>query len=182
MSKQSNPPEDFAAYIDSTAPNEVDNYGVPVGAFGRHAPPEFFEVLGRLLAVNGNIEYLKDRLDQHPASETDGVRKAEQFSKRYESGRLERNGVVHSRWIFGAHTLDSEVILGVRYKITKSNSGKIASVSIRDVPGSEKEQVVVEYKLDGLRKLLKRDITTMLIGERALTEVDMKWAANQLYP
>jgi len=40
-----------------TAPDaEVDAHGVPLGAFGQPAPSEFFEVLGRILAVNGKIE------------------------------------------------------------------------------------------------------------------------------
>lgn len=53
--------------------SEVDGYGVPVSAFGVSMPPEFFEIVGRLIAVNGKIEYLKDRLDNMPTSETSGV-------------------------------------------------------------------------------------------------------------
>lgn len=161
------------------AMNNVDKYGVPLDTFGHDVPPEFFEVLGRLLAVNGKIEYLKERLDHLPSSETSGVRKIEQFFRRYDSGRLDRNAIVHSNWVFGAHAQDSEVILGVRYKISKAASGEIATVSIRDAPDSERKQVFVQYKLDELRKLLKRDVTTMLIGEHGHTEINLSWAARQ---
>jgi hypothetical protein len=173
-------PEDFAAWLNSGSLSDVDNYGVPIDAFGPTTPPEFFEILGRLLAVNGKIEYLKDRLAHLPEAETNGVGKVEQFTKRYESGRLERHSIVHSRWIFDAHSKDPEVIVGVRYKVSKAASGEIATVSITGVRGSEHDQVVVQYTLNELRKLLKRDVTTMLIGERAHTEVNMRWAAQEV--
>lgn len=179
MSIQNNPPEDFAAWLSSAALSEVDKYGVPLDAFGPGVPPEFFEVLGRLLAVNGKIEYLKERLGHLPLSETNGVRKVEQFYKRYDSGRLERNAIVHSLWVFGAHTEAPEAILGVRYKTKSPASGEIARVSIHDVPDSEREQVIVQYGLDQLRKILKRDVTTLLIGVHAHTEVGVNWAARQ---
>jgi len=68
------------------AMRDVDKYGVPISAFGDSTAPEFFEILGRLLAVNGKIEYLKDRLDDLPSSETTGVRKVEQFLERLRLG------------------------------------------------------------------------------------------------
>jgi hypothetical protein len=143
--------EDFAAWLSSAALSEVDKYGVPLDAFGSGVPPEFFEVLGRLLAVNGKIEYLKERLDDLPSSETSGVRKANNLTRGMTRG-LERNAIVHSLWVFGAHTEDPQLILGVRYKTKSPASGEIATVSIRDVPHSEREQVIVQYKLDRLRK------------------------------
>lgn len=162
------------------AMSDVDNYGVPLHIFGDAIAPEFFEILGRLLAVNGKIEYLRDRLDDLPSSETSGVRKVEQFLKRYNSGRLDRNAIVHSYWAFGAHTNDPEVILGIRYKIRKLASGETATVATRDVPGSEREQDVVQYKLDDLRKLLSRDVVTMRMGEIAYADVELNWARRQL--
>jgi hypothetical protein len=171
--------EDFAAWLSSGPLSEVDKYGVPLDAFGPAVPTGFFEVLGRLLAVNGKIEYLKDRLDHVPSSERNGVRKVEQFYKRYDSGRLERNAIVHSFWAFGAHTGDPEVISGVRYKRKGPASGEIATVSIGDIPDSEREQVIVQYGLDQLRNLLKSDVTTMLIGMHAHAEVGVNWAARQ---
>jgi hypothetical protein len=143
-------------------------------------PAGFFEVLGRILAVNGKIEYLKERLESFPSAETTGVRKVEQFRKRDSSGRIDRNAIVHSSWVFGAHALDHEVILGVRYKVRKVASGATASVSIGDIPDCEREQDVVQYTMDGLRKLLKRDLTTMRVGEIAYSEVMLNWAARQV--
>lgn len=110
------------------AMSDVDKYGVPLHIFGDATAPEFFEILGRLLAVNGKIEYLKDRLDDLPSSETSGVRKVEQFLEGYSSGRVDRNAIVHSYWVFGAHTNDPEVILGIRYKIRKLASGETAEL------------------------------------------------------
>jgi hypothetical protein len=173
-------PEDVTAWLDAGAVRDVDGYGVPREAFGHGTPPEFFEILGRLLAVNGKIEYLKDRLDHLPGSEIIGIRKVEQFVDRYKAGRLERNSIVHSHWVFDADIKDPEVILGIRYRSSKNYSGEIATVSIGDVPESERETVVVRYRLDELRKLLKRDVTTMGIGERAFTESNLRWAAKQL--
>jgi hypothetical protein len=161
------------------AMSDVDKYGVPLDAFGHDVPPAFFEVLGRILAVNGKIEFIKERLEDLPSSETRGVRKVEQFLNRYDAGRLDRNAIVHSNWVFGAHTRDAEVILGVRYKVSKVVSGEIATVSIRDVPDSERDQVFVQYRLDELRKLLKRDVATMLIGELGHAEISVRWAARQ---
>lgn len=175
-----NAPKEYPADLSSlAAQSEVDRFGVPLLAFGRDAPPQFFEILGRLLAINGKIEYLKERLGHLPPSELSGVRKVEQFFKRYDSGRLDRNAIVHSTWVFGAHTKDPEVIVGIRYKISKANSGQIAMVSIRDTPNSERKQVFVQYKLDELRELLKRDVATLLIGERAYATVNLKRAAQQ---
>jgi hypothetical protein len=159
--------------------SEVDEYGVPVSAFGVSMPPEFFEIVGRLLAVNGKIEYLKDRLDNMPKSETNGVRKVEQFFKREDTGKPGRNAVVHSWWIAGAHD-DADVLLGVRYKKRKVPSGLVASVSRRDVPGSDRDQEYVEHKLETLRRLLKWCVTTMNIGELAYSEVMFNWAAQQV--
>jgi len=149
---------------------DVDEYGLPLSEFG-DVPPDFFEILGRLLAVNGKIEYLKDRLDHLPSAETDGVKKVEQFLKRYAAGRSERNAIVHSTWVFGAHKAP-EVIVGFRYKVGKSVLEGTPTVAIRGVPGSARRQDVVQYTLDELRELLKRDITTMLVGQLAHGEVD----------
>jgi hypothetical protein len=163
-----------------SALSDVDKYGVPLQAFGDAIAPEFFEILGRLLAVNGKIEYLKNRLGDLPSSETIGVRKVEQFLERYSSGRIARNAIVHSYWVFGAHTNDPDVILGIRYKIRKLASGETATVAIHNVPDSEREQDVVQYKLDGLRKLLSRDVGTLRIGEIAYAQIQLNWA--QLAP
>lgn len=171
----------FAARLASMAIlNDVDEYGVPLHAFGDGIPPEFFEILGRLIAVNGKIEYLKERLDQVPPAETNGVRRVEQFMTRYESGRLDRNSIVHSFWTFDADSDDSEAIVGVRYKMKGPAAGEIASIALRDNPGSEHPQVIVQQTLSGLRALLKRDLRTMLFGELAFTEIGLKWAVRQL--
>lgn len=158
---------------------DVDSYGVPQQAFGRVASPEFFEALGRLIAVHGQIEYLQDRLEHLPPSETNGVRKLEQFLKRCQSGRAARNALVHSRWVFGADTKDPDVILGLRYKNRKVTSGTVATVSISDVTGSEKEHDIVRHTHDSLRKLLQQDVVTMQIGEQAYSELMLKWAVQQ---
>ena len=158
---------------------EVDRYGVPISAFGVSMPSEFFEIVGRLVAVSGKIEYLKDRLDNMPTSETSGVRKVEQFLKREDSGKLDRNAIVHSWWVAGAHD-DANVLLGIREKKRKVASGAAASVSMRDVPGSDRDQDYVEYTLEALRRLLKRCVTTMSIGELAYGEVMFKWAAQEI--
>lgn len=159
---------------------DVDAHGVPIHAFGDGPPPEFFEILGRLLAVNGQIEYLQERLAHLPRSETTGVRKVEQFLARCVSGRDDRNAIVHSRWVFGAHTTDPEVIFGLRYKTRKRTVGPIATVFISDVPDSERAQETVQHTLGSLKKLLRRDITTMRIGELAYTKIMMKWSTKQL--
>lgn len=158
--------------------NEVDKYGVPIRVFGDGTSPEFFEVLGRILAINGRIEYLKDRLDHLPSSETSVVRKVEQFRRRYDSGRAIRNAIVHSSWAFGAHKTDPEVILGIRYKIRKAVSGQTARVSLHDIPDSEREQDIVEYRLEELRKLVRHDVATMYVGELAYAEVMLNWASR----
>lgn len=173
--------EDSATSQDSVDPSEVDNFGVPLVAFGDGMPPQFFEILGRLVAVNGKIEYLMGRLNQLPSSETRGLRKVEQFLKRYNLGRMDRNAIVHSFWTVGTHE-DPEVIMGFRYKVGKSASGELAMVSIGDVPDSEKVQVVVQYSLTKLRKLLRRDLLTMQVGELAFTAVSLDWATRQTLP
>lgn len=159
---------------------EVDEHKVPVGAFGSRAPSEFFAILGKIVAVNGQLEYLMDRLDHLPDAETTGVRKVEQFRARFASGRDERNAVVHSRWVFGAEPSDPESILGIRYKIMKKPAGAVATVSIHDVPDREREQIYVEHTLASLKQLLRRDVRTMQIGQQAYTKVMMTWAAGQL--
>jgi hypothetical protein len=159
---------------------EVDALGVPLDAFGSSAPIEFFEILGRIVAVNGQIEYLQDRLDHLPPSETTGVRKVDQFLERCAVGRADRNAVVHSRWVFGAHATNPEVILGLRYKTRKRTSGDIATVSVREIAGSEREQDTVQHTLDSLKKLLRKGLATMHIGELAYTEIMLKWTAEQL--
>lgn len=177
MDNTGKPPQQHQLIVDGM---DVDSYGVPLHAFGDGASPEFFEIIGRILAVNGQIEYLQERLDHLPASETAGVRKVEQFLTRFASSRDDRNAVVHSRWIFGAHTTDPNVILCVRYKTRKRAAGHIATVSIRDVPDSEKEQETVLHTVDSLKTLLKRDVTTMRIGELAYTEIMVAWSVKQL--
>jgi hypothetical protein len=159
---------------------EVDEHRVPIDAFGDRAPSEFFGVLGRIVAVNGQLEYFMDRLGHLPALETEGARKVEQFRARFMSGRDERNAVVHSRWVFGAQPSDPEVTLGVRYKVMKKPVGQVATVSIRDVPESEKDQIYVEHTLASLKRLLRRDLGTMQIGKQAYSEVMLAWAARQL--
>lgn len=161
---------------------EVDTFGIPLHAFGDSVPAGFFEVLGRIVAVNAQIEYLQDRLDHLPPSETDGVRKAEQFRARCASGRADRNAIVHSRWVFGAQTARPDIILGVRYKTRRQASGEIATVSLSDVPGSERQQDTVQHTLDALKKLLRRDVATMRIGELAYSEIMLKWAVRQVDP
>jgi hypothetical protein len=158
---------------------EVDSYGVPSQAFGLLASPELFEILGRVVAVQGKIEYLQDRLAHLPPSETSSVRKVEQFLKRCNSGRAARNALVHSRWVFGADMKDPDVILGFRYKTRKVTSGTVATASISDVEGSEKEHDVVRHTIESLRKLLQQDVVTMQIGEQAYSEIMLKWAAQQ---
>lgn len=156
---------------------EVDAYGVPLGSFGEPAPLEFFEVLGRILAVNGKIEYLHDRLRHMPSSETSGTRKVEQFLTRVSAEKSERNAIVHSHWTFGAHTSRSDVITAIRYKIRKKASGEVATVAIVDVPGSGREQDFTLYTLSELRRVLWRSVTTMQIGEQAYAHAMLKWAA-----
>jgi hypothetical protein len=159
--------------------SEVDRYGVPLGVFGGLTPPGFFDVVGRIVAINGTIEYLRDRIGHLPQSETEDVKKVNQFLKRDDNGRIERNAIVHSRWIFGADPTDPEVILGVRYKVRKLATGETAVVAIRDVADSEKVQEIVRYKLDVLRKVLKRDLVTLQVGELAYSDVMFRWAARQ---
>lgn len=160
--------------------DDVDKYGVPLDAFGAAVPPAFFEILGRIIAVNGKIEYLKERLDHLPPSETRGVRKIEQFLKRETSERMDRNAIVHSRWVFGAHISNPNVIVGMRYKIAKLTSGLIATVSIHDDAGSEREQDIVQYEVADLRTILRRSLHTMRIGETAYRNVMLTWSAQQV--
>lgn len=155
---------------------EVDAFGVPVAAFGQSAPPEFFEVLGRILAVNGKIEYLGDRLDSLPHTETKGTRKVEQFLVRCNAERADRNAIVHSHWVFGAHATDPDVFLAIRYKTRKQTSGQVATVSIVDVPGSDREQDFTLYTLDDLQRVLRRSTATMRIGEQAYAQAMLRWA------
>lgn len=159
---------------------EVDEHRVPIDAFGSRAPSEFFGILGRIIAVNGQLEYLMGRLNHLPALETDGARKVEQFRARFVSGREERNAVVHSRWVFGAQPSDPEIILGVRYKVMKKPAAEVATVSIRDVPDSEREQIYVQHTIASLKRLLRRDVATMQVGKQAYSEVMLNWAARQL--
>jgi hypothetical protein len=179
MSLKRAPSEEPAASPHWAGLTDVDPYGLPLDIFGDRTPPEFFEVVGRIVAINAKIEYLRERLASLPPSETSGVKKVELFLKRDTSGRMDRNAIVHSFWVFGANTSDSDVILGIRYKKRKTASGNTATVSIRDVPNSESVQNVVQYKLNELRDFLKRDLTTMKVGQLAYTEVMMTWAANQ---
>lgn len=157
---------------------DVDQYGLPVDAFGKETPLEFFEIIGRILAVHGKIEYLTDRLDHLPDNETDGIRKVEQFRQRCKSGQSDRNTIVHSSWTFGASKDDPNQILGVRYKTRKAVSGSIATVSITDLPRSEKEQDYALHSLESLQKILHQSIITMQIGSQAYREVMMKWAVS----
>jgi hypothetical protein len=167
--------------IPKAAPGrEVDKYGIPLDEFGEGMPPELFEILGRILSVNAKLEYLKERLDHLPALETKGVRKVEQFNERYASGRLERNAIVHSFWVFVADKTDPQTVTGLRYKKRKNSFGEVATVSMVDVPNSESDQLIVRYTLDALRKLLKGYITTMQIGDQAFTQTQLNWAAQQL--
>ena len=55
----------------------------------------------------------------------------------------------------------------------------VATVSIRDVPGSEQEHICVEHTIDSLKRLLRRDVSTMQIGKRAYSEVMLTWAMRQ---
>ncbi|TFC91329.1 MULTISPECIES: hypothetical protein [Cryobacterium] len=176
---QNAPPEDPAASASRPELVEVDRYGIPLDVFGDYPPPEFFEVIGRIVAINAKIEYLKERLDNLPPSETTGIKKVQQFLKRDSSGRMDRNAIVHSFWTFGASTENPNLILGIRYKVRKLASGEIATTSIRDVPDSEREQDIVQFELVGLRKILKRDLATMQVGELAYSEVMLQWAARQ---
>lgn len=159
-------------------PISTDKYGLPLDAFGKEAPREFFEIIGRILAVHGQIEYLKERLNHLPADETDGIRKVEQFRTRSKVGQNDRNTIVHSWWRFGASEKDPSQFFGVRYKTRKAVSGSTATVSIADVPGSEKEQEYVLHSLESLQKILSQSIVTMQIGSQAYTEVMMKWVVS----
>jgi hypothetical protein len=143
---------------------DVDAYGLPLSTFGDHPPKAFFELVGRIVAVNGRIEYLRARLDHLPPSETTGIKKVEQFLERDKAGRLDRNAIVHSSWIFGANTSDPGVILGIRYKARARTSGATATLSLSDLPESDKENDYVQHDLASLRGLLKRDLATMQVG------------------
>ena len=143
-------------------------------------PTGFFEVLGRMLAVCGRIEYLQDRLAHLPSTETTGDRKVEQFLARCDVEKADRNTIVHSHWVFGAHLTNPDIILAVRYKTRKQSSGTIATVSMADVPESAREQDVGQYTLKGLKSLLRRTIATMRIGELAYTGIMLRWAARQI--
>lgn len=158
---------------------EVDAYGMPVAAFGDRAPSGFFEVLGRILSVHGKIEYLRERLNHLPADETAGVRKVHQFHERVRSEQAERNTIVHSHWMFGAHKTNPDIILALRYRTRKNTPGEIATISIVDVPESDKEQIVGQYTLDCLKQILARSIVTMRIGEQAYSGSMLWWASRQ---
>lgn len=159
---------------------EVDAYGLPTTAFGDPVSPEFFEVLGRILAVHGKIEYLQDRLNHLPDTETTGSRKVEQFLARCRAERADRNAIVHSHWMLGAHTTNPEIILALRYKSRKQTSGGLATVSIPDMPESDREQDFGQYTLDDLKRVLRSNVVTMRIGEQAYTEIMLKWATQQI--
>lgn len=159
---------------------EVDKYGIPVDAFGARVPPEFFEVIGRILSVHGKIEYLQDRLGTLPSAEKAGVKKVEQFFARCGAEKGDRNTVVHSHWMFGTHTKDPDVILAFRYKTRKNTSGEIATVSMMDAPESVHEQDVGQYTLEDLRRIMRRCIVTMRIGEQAYSEIMLKWASCRM--
>lgn len=158
---------------------ETDNYGIPVDAFGADVPPDFFELIGRILAVHGKIEYLQGRLSSLPSAEKDGVKKVEQFLVRCAAEKANRNTLVHSYWIFGSHTEDPDVILALRYKTRKKTSGEVATVSIVDVPEGVHEQDLGQYTLDDLRRIMRRSTVTMRIGERAYSEIMLKWSSVQ---
>lgn len=158
---------------------EVDEFGVPVEAFGNRVPSEFFGLLGRIMAVNGKIEYLNDRLMHLPAEETADVRKVAQFLARVQAGRADRNAVVHSYWTLGTHD-DPETFVGVRYKTRKLTSGLVAEVALTDDPeDSCRPQDLVSHSLGSLRSLLRRDVATMQIGQLAYREIMLRWAAEQ---
>lgn len=53
-------------------------------------------------------------------------------------------------------------------------------MSLADVPGSEREQDTVVYTLESLKKILRRDLATMRIGQLALGEVMLEWAAEKM--
>lgn len=158
---------------------EVDEFGMPVAAFGDRLPSGFYEVLGRILSANGRIEYLKERLGHLPADETTGVRKVEQFRYRVSSEQALRNTIVHSHWVFGAHETHPDVILALRYKTRKNTPGDVATVSIVDVPESDKEQIIEQFTFEQLKKILASSIVTMRIGEQAHAEVMHRWAIQQ---
>ena len=161
-------------------PLNTDKYGLPLDAFGIEAPHEFFEITGRILAVHGQIEYLKERLNRIPAIETEGVRKFQQFLSRCKDGQNDRNTIVHSRWVFGANKKDPHQFFAVRYKTRSITSGSVATVAITDVPESEKEQDYTMYSLESLQKVLNQSIITMRIGSQAYTEVMFHWANQQM--
>lgn len=158
---------------------EVDAYGMPVAAFGDRVPSGFFEVIGRILSAQGRIEYLMERLNHLPAGERTGVRKAEQFHERFRSEQADRNTIVHSHWLFGAHKVNPDVILAVRYRTRKNTPGVIATVSIVDVPESDEVQIIGQYTLESLKKILARSIVTMQIGEQAYSDIMLLWASRQ---
>lgn len=55
----------------------ADAYWVPLDLFGEGVPEEFFAILGRLAAIDGQIEYLHERLNHLPGHERVGVRNVE---------------------------------------------------------------------------------------------------------
>ena len=169
-----------AARSMAFGPVEVDTYGLPIDAFGSQPPPHFFEVIGRILAVNAQIEYLQDRLDHLPPHETIGVRKVEQFKSRCAAERDERNAVVHSRWVFRVDVANEGTFVGVRYKKRKRASQSTVTVSLTDVTDSQQGQEMVEHTIESLRAILRKNITTMRIGHHAYTEVMIAWAKMQV--
>lgn len=163
----------------SSHETEVDSYGIPVDAFGERVTSGFFEVLGRILSVHGKIEYLEERLGHLSPAETAGVKKTEQFLARCAAGKAVRNTIVHSYWVFGAHRTDPDIILAVRYKVRNQTSGQIATLSIMDVPESDRGQDVGQYTLGDLKAILRRSIQTMRIGEQAYSKIILRWAVGQ---
>lgn len=166
--------------IRRTSSLNTDGFGTPVDSFGTRPPEEFFSLLGRIVAMSGQIEYLKDRLTHLPSEETDSSKKVKRFHERARADQEERNGVVHSRWFFGADTSDPDQITGIRYKVRKSSTGQTATVSLMDVPDSDHEQVVVQHTLKTLEMLHRRLVGTVRIGEAAYASLMLRWGATQL--
>lgn len=159
---------------------ETDSLGTPAGSFRTTPPEAFFSLVGRIVVLSGQIEYLKDRFAHLPPKETESSKKVKRFHERARADQEERNGVVHSRWFFGADESDPDLITGVRYKVAKSNTGHIAIVSIVDVPDSGREQVVIQHTLKSLEEMHSRLLGTARIGEVAYASLMLRWGATQL--
>jgi len=118
-------------------------------------------------------------LSHLPTPETVRTRKVEQFLARVGAEKSDRNAIVHSHWTFGAHKSRSDVVTAIRYKTRKQASGEVATVSMLDIPGSEREQDITLYSLGDLRGVLRRSVTTMQIGEQAYAQTMLNWAVIQ---